>query len=108
MRTVADLVAPDKQMDPAALEARVVSAYTNLFNGNGGKDDAEIVLIDLAQTSGYFEVLSADATPGELAQHNGSRTVFGRTMFATNMPQSVLNEMATALMSAPVATELEQ
>lgn len=38
----------------AKAELRRTEAYRNLFNGNGGREDAEIVMTDLADMTGYF------------------------------------------------------
>lgn len=39
---------------PAKAELRRTQAYQRLFNGNGTKEDAEIVLSHLADVTGYY------------------------------------------------------
>lgn len=53
----------------------LAEAYKNVF-GHG--DDADRVLADLAQFTGFYATLPSDATVTELAFHNGARTAFGR------------------------------
>jgi hypothetical protein len=103
MRTVLDMLPPGKENDPEAIEARIVDAYLALFSGNGDQADADIVLVDLAQESGYFITLPANASDGECRDHNGARRVFGRLLMVMNLPADRINQLTTALLSSPVS-----
>lgn len=60
------------------LQARYVLArsYRRLFSGRGSKSDAEIVLADLANYSGFYRVTEPGAGPLEFQE--GKRAIFGR------------------------------
>lgn len=104
MYTILDLLPKDKHDDPTAIEARVRDAYLALADGRGSKADFDVVLIDLAQQSGYFETLPSTATAGEVHDHNGARRVFGRIMLIMGTPGELLRELSEALQRSPVLT----
>ena len=104
MTTVVDTLPPEKRNDALAIEARVVAAYQAVFRGNGSKQDAEIVLTDLAMVSGYHDVMPENASDGAVHQHNGGRRVYSRIMFALNLPTERMNQLQEALLSTPVMT----
>lgn len=56
----------------------LTQAYRNLFDGRAAKREAQMVLADLANHSGFYQVLPPGAGPSELAEANGKRAVFGR------------------------------
>jgi hypothetical protein len=63
-------VAPDdmKDNETGALDQdwqmkRVASAYGALFSGTGSKEDADIVLVDIAQFTRYYDRASDRASP---------------------------------------------
>lgn len=105
MTTVLDLLPEHARDDANAIEGRIVAAYKAFKNGHASKDDAAIILNDLAIESGYFEVLPADATGDQVLQHNGARRVYGRIMFALNLPQARLDELMTSVLASPVETQ---
>lgn len=57
---------------------RLVDAYQAVFEGRGGRDDAEIVLADLAAFTGFFGVFAPGVTDAELRYAEGMRAVYGR------------------------------
>jgi len=66
---------------PAKAEQRLTQAYQRLFNGNGSKEDAEIVLTHLADLTGYYR-----------------RPSYGEWMARTKSPQGF--ELHSALSNA--------
>lgn len=62
---------------------RLSNAYRNLFLS--GSEDAQIVLADLAASTGFFTALPDGATPEQLAAHNGKRSAFLRIFTYLNM-----------------------
>lgn len=79
-------------------EAHLVEAYRAFAEGRAGKQDADLVLQDLAMYSGYFHVTSQDTSEGATKYAEGARSVFARVMFMLNLPieriyalQAVLN-----------------
>ncbi len=49
--------------NPEAQAARITSAYRALFSGNGGQEDADLVLVDLAKFVRYYDTASLTADP---------------------------------------------
>ncbi len=60
------------------LQARLSlgKAYRRLFSGHGSKADAEVVLADLANVTGFYRVTEPGA--GTLDYQEGKRAVYGR------------------------------
>lgn len=57
----------------------LAKAYANVFMGNATKAEAQMVLADLANESGFYKVF----VPGEgvsLEYNEGKRTLYGRIM----------------------------
>lgn len=88
MRTVLDFVPYDLEgvvhSEEARVKAlaRVFGAYTAVFSGRGGVDDAELVLVDLAQFTRYLDTAALD-TPAEVVKAlDQRRAVFGRIIEA--------------------------
>lgn len=46
--------AKDGKKTPAQTELRKTKAFQNLFNGNGNREDADIVLSELMAMTGFF------------------------------------------------------
>jgi hypothetical protein len=66
-----------KQVEGQATQkTALVNAYRRLFDGNGNRDDAEMVLSDLAHMTGYYrrpnygEWLAKTKTPGGFELHS--------------------------------------
>jgi len=107
MNTIARLF-PRWHRRKAKAQARLASAYTQLFSGHGSVDDANIVLVDLAREGKYFYA----ATPGEtsdgaLWDMNGSRRIYGRILQFTQLPPEALEELAAAVMLEDAASQEE-
>ena len=83
----------EKRPRGAAAEQRLAGAYEAVFSGNGGPEDASLVLVDLAIESRYFDTTPA-GTADEVLQHMaGSRFVFGRIVRQMNMPPRELSAL---------------
>lgn len=105
MRTVREIMPAHMQGVEGAEEARTASAYQALFDGNGSREDAEIVLTDLMMTSRWNEVLPEGADDAALQRHNGGRAVFGRVVYMMNVSGDVLAALEGA--SARALEEME-
>jgi hypothetical protein len=61
---------------PAKAKQRLTDAYRRLFDGNGSREDAEVVLSDLAHVTGYYrrpsygEWLAKTKTPHGFELHS--------------------------------------
>lgn len=62
------------------VQARLFLArsYRRLFSGRGSRSDAETVLADLANHSGFYRVTEPGGAEGALDFAEGKRAVYGR------------------------------
>lgn len=83
MKTVKEIV-PDEVLarDPEALTRRVGSAYKAVFSSNATTEDVELVLIDLAQFTRYYDTAKITASPSVLAATAQRRAVMDRILDA--------------------------
>lgn len=101
--TIADL--QSKAPRSAAAQKRLLEAYKATFEGTGGKEDAEVVLVDLARASGFFEFAGADVSEGERAYNDGARSVYGHIMTKLTVPHSTLNSITEAVVRENTASK---
>lgn len=80
MRTVLDVLPEAKHSDPAAIQLRIAEAYAATFSGNGGIEDAEIVLVDMAQFTRYYDTAMMTTPADQVKAHDARRAVFQRVM----------------------------
>jgi hypothetical protein len=82
-----------------------VACGSALFSGNGTKDDADLVLVDLAQFSRYYDTANLTDAPAALAAATQRRAVMQRIMdalaFSGREPQGLLS----AVLGAPPINE---
>lgn len=105
MLTIADLF--DKVTKPAHTEQRLRIAYINVFTGRGNSaaEDKELVMTDLALTSGFFAVSDASATDSELRFAEGQRALFGRIVRMTNPTPKEADAILKAMARETAAAE---
>lgn len=70
-------VVPDAPRGSEA-ELRLTNAYKAVFTGHPGAEDTDLVLTDLANSSGYFRTLGPGRTQDERAFDDGRRWLFAR------------------------------
>jgi hypothetical protein len=79
-RSLADLL-PFGQRRAARARLELAEAYQAALAGQAG----EIVIADLANFTGFFEVTEAHAPPEIRAFNDGKRAAFGRLFYFLNM-----------------------
>lgn len=62
----------------AARTQEVASAYERLFTGHGGQKEAQIVLADLANWTGFYRVNGPEMGADERAWSDGARSAYAR------------------------------
>ena len=77
-------------------EVRLQSAYQAFAAGSANKQDAELILVDLALVSGYFEVQEPGVSNEALQNMAGARRVYGRIVRMVSMPEKELAALITA------------
>jgi len=96
-KTIADVLGKDVPRNGLTREARVAEAYRAFRDGGCSRDDADIIIADLAMHSGYFHVSARETAPHERAFDDGARSVFARMMFMMNLPWDQLQDLQRAL-----------
>lgn len=104
MQNLLTVLPDEKQGDLAAGELRIVQAYAAVFGGRGSKDDADLVLVDLAQFTRYLDTTSLEAPPAYAAAVSHRRAVFSRIVEAVTAGGGNLNGLQQAVLTAPDLT----
>ncbi|MDJ0894861.1 MAG: hypothetical protein QNJ92_06935 [Alphaproteobacteria bacterium] len=74
---------------------RLRSAYVAVFSGQGEKEDAEIVLSDLASFCDWFST-GKGMSDAELREMNGRRQVYEQIFTFLRMTEAEVEELAEA------------
>lgn len=91
----------------SAHEERLSQAWQAIINGHGSKEDAELVLADLGEYSGYFAV-TEPGTDGLVLSHNeGRRSVYARIVYLLDAPTSYITELRRASLDEMQITATE-
>ena len=96
---------PEKRDDIVAQQERVAGAYGALFSGNGTKDDADLVLVDLAQFSRYYDTANLTDAPAALAAATQRRAVMQRIMDALAVSGREPQGLLSAVRGSPPINE---
>ena len=91
----------------AAANLALVNAYTAVFSGNGTSEEAEIVLADLANASGFYSVEDARVSDAEARQANGRREMMVRILSMTRLSSEQRNALFDAAQAEAQADEEE-
>lgn len=85
----------------------MVASYRRLFNGKGNERDAQIVLADLADYAGQYQVVQPPAPPEVYVDHNARRAVFGRILTFLQLGEDRLKALEEAALREQHATAKE-
>lgn len=77
-----------------AAEERLRQAYANIFRTSN--DDAQLVLADLADFTGFYRVNGQGIPPDDRAFSDGKRAAFGRLFRFLNLTEEERSELAEA------------
>lgn len=75
---------------------RKTQAYMAVFSGKAARDDAELVLADLANYSGFYRVSPADTPDATLRFQEGMRAVYGYIYSHLNLSASDISALENA------------
>lgn len=95
MDTTRTVIPPDKRT-PEARVQRLTQAWQAFQRGAASKEDADLILADLAKTSEYFMIAGPDADGASLMRREGKREVMGRILFLLDLPFSYMDELRRA------------
>lgn len=115
MKTIVDLFPPDEQdahgtptyseARVTAMQRRIAGAYHAFAEGRASRDDADLVLVDLAQFSRYLDTTQLGVSNEVLREINGRRAVFARIVEAVIGAGGNLDGLHRAVLATPVLTE---
>lgn len=95
-RSLADILGVKESRGPKAQD-RIREAYAKLLGGNPTKQDIELVLVDLAKTSGYYNTTPPEASDAALRYAEGQRSVFARVLQMANPAFSEIDAIRKAV-----------
>lgn len=68
----------EQAASPAEAELRLALAYQRTFTGTPNNEDQELVLVDLADYSGFYRVTPVDTGRDQIVFNEGLRSLYGR------------------------------
>jgi hypothetical protein len=107
-RSLVRLLYQGRAGSPQAAEAQLATAYQRVFTGSPSQTDQEIVLVDLANFSGFYRVTPPESGDRDTIIFNeGMRCLFGRIFQYLRMsPQEVQSLETAARQTAAQVTGL--
>lgn len=87
---------PGKKKRAAPAKLRLTQAYKATFTGHGSQQDAEIVLSDLADVTGFYKVSDGDTSGDKLRFQEGMRFAFARILSHLRMTDTEMAELEKA------------
>lgn len=75
---------------------RLTDAWNAFVEGRASREDAEVILTDLASESEFFYIAPPDATGDHLKYREGKRALYGRILFLLDRPTSFMEAVRRA------------
>lgn len=115
MITITEIIKPDQMAadnvpfysdeQRARMQMRVSDAYAAMFEGRGSKDDADLVLVDLAVFTRYLDTTPLN-TPADIVKAlDQRRAVFARIVEAVIGAGGNMDGLHRAVLATPALTE---
>lgn len=101
VHTVSDLLPMELQGDDTAKAVRVKEAYKAFVDGRASRDDADLIMLDLAKVSGYYHVTPPGTSSDDVQRAEGARSVYARIVYMLNMPAPTMGEYLSGLAREP-------
>ena len=83
---------------------RLFSAYRRFRHGEATREDAELIIADLANFTGFYRVHPPDDT---LPFQEGKRAAFGRLFYFLNLSEAEARMLSEAARAEAVADQTE-
>ena len=106
METIATIFSRGKRRTAKA-QKRLVMAYRRTFRGEGDMEDAEIVLVDLARSLGYYHTTEPSDDTEQLWFNEGKRAAFGHIQKLLQLPSETLDALASRVIMEDQASRDE-
>lgn len=108
MRTVLDILPPESRENQQLQSMRIAQAYAALFTGVGGIEDAEIVLVDMATFTRYYDTAMLHLPAEQVKALDQRRAVFQRIMEAMTLSGEEPKGLHGAVLRAPPIDNIEE
>lgn len=115
MITITELFKPDQQAPDgtvfysdelqAKMQARIASAYAAFVEGRASKEDADLVIVDLAVFTRYLDTTQLGTPDAVLREINGRRAVFARIVEAVIGGGGKMDDLHRAVLATPSLAE---
>lgn len=100
-------ILPQGRRRGASASEQLARSYRNVFAGNGSRQDAEMMLADLAEHSGFYQVLPSGSSLEELAEANGKRAVYGRIFRFLRLTDAEIRQLEEAARQEALTSQQE-
>lgn len=97
---------PEGNRRGARREQQLVRSYATVFSLN--IEDAQLVMADLAEASGYYAVMPEDATAMQMARAEGRREIFARILSLVGVSEEQREAIRIAALAELQTTNEEQ
>jgi hypothetical protein len=110
-RSLVSLLSRLRPASDSAVDLAIAGAYQRVFTGNPSEEDQNLVLIDLANVSGFYRVTSpaVGASRDDILFNEGQRAVYARIFRFLRMSDAEMISLETAarLTAAGLASDNE-
>lgn len=108
MKNVLDVLPADVAADSDVQSLRIAQAYAAVFTGAGSRDDAELVLVDMAIFTRYYDTAMFTMPPDQVKALDQRRAVFQRVLEAMTHAGAEPVGLLRAVLSAPPIDTIEE
>lgn len=115
MITITEIFKPDQETPDgqpfysddllAKMQQRIASAYAAFAEGRASKEDADLVIVDLAVFTRYLDTTQLGTSNEVLRELNGRRAVFARIVEAVIGAGGKLDDLHRAVLATPALSE---
>src|SRR5262245_26409068 len=95
----------EHQASPAEAELRLAAAYQRTFMGSPTNEDQELVLVDLADFSGFYRVTAPQSGSDQVFFNEGLRALYGRIFRYLRMSDAERQALETAARETAAARQ---
>lgn len=108
--SLGSLLSRQRHKDRYAAELRLATAYQRVFLGNPTNDDQNLVLVDLANATGFYRVTPPGPTQtrDDIVFNEGMRAAFGRIFRFLNMTDQERDSLAAASRASSIELAANQ
>lgn len=100
-------VIPAEKRTQETRNDRLSQAWNAFVRGAASKEDADLIMSDLAKYSEFFFTASDDVELRQLMRREGRRDVMGRILFLLDLPFTYMTELRRAALDEHLVDSVE-